>query len=402
MKVTSSKIVDCHVLESIGVYYLKPSDELKSFYRKYKNNYIFCDQLDQFSFFLCDRFFVEDQSFIKAWRELIDVYPISEWKDFSEGIKSFDKKRSEEYLNLKKSFLENFSSSPVDLYSSLSSKGRSHLRKYKKRGLFVPKDDYKDSLIKLNDVGLFFRECSKLLVHFAKGYDLSNFIFFSSKVLEFCRLNFLIKKNPFYLFGINLCIYKSIKLMGESSEFDKSNFFTTSKKLFNAENQPDIELIIFCYSCVILKLESSVSFASLFLNSLFIMPEFSLVDSNLQLDQLISISSKEKELILNHANIIAKTYEDLKLGDINFTTTIKQHHGSVTGKGFVDSFRSSISESSINFMALQKIIQSFIELRPNESMSHSVGKVKENIISTPMRDSVDQIFSEIKNLFSNC
>ena len=78
---------------------------------------------------------------------------------------------------------------------------------------------------------------------------------------------------------------------------------------------------------------------------------------------MVSLRSKDKELVLNHAFIIATQFKNLGLGDEDFFKAILQHHGTITGKGFSDTFRSSISDVIICYIAAQKLTQLYLELR---------------------------------------
>ncbi len=382
----------------VGVYYQNKSKSLENLFKDYKNNFIFSNSLDQFSLFLCDKILVEDKNYIDLWNNFIDVDSIDNFLHTSEKKQNY---YGDDYFFVKENLIQFFSSPPVDLYFSLRSSGRSHFRKFKSKGLYLPQEMYKDSLIRVADLGLFFRAFSKKLLSFVQKGDLLNFLIMSGRILEFNRMNLLINKKPLSLFGINLCINKSLQILISREDITPKEFLTLSKEYLLSSNHADVELLLLCYFCHYAGLNTSSSFSSLFLNSLFKEPSHSFIDTNFQLENISSLSSKEKELILNHPYMISSILKALKLGDELFHNSIKYHHGSVTGKGFSDSFRSNISHEYIDFIGAHKIIQTYLELRPNEPIDLSLVKVKENISSSILKSSIDKLISKNKNLFSN-
>ena len=386
---------------SIGVLYQTHNHDLERLYEKYKNNFIFTDSFDQYSFFLCDSYIVEDKSFVPLWGEFINIKCFDDLDEMGR-IEHNCKNEDLVYYLIKKRFLQNFKSSPVNLYSSLRSGGKSHYRKTKNFGLYIPKDDYTDSMILSSDLGKLFRACSDKLVQHSKENEIENFLVLSSSIIMFCRENRLIEENPLYLYGINLCIKKSLDIMVNNENLKFGDLLLSIKNITELDDQMDTEVLLHCFICIISDIGFSTSFSSLFLNVYFTDVRFSLINSRLELDSMVSLSSKDKELILNHAYAISSLFKKIRLGDEAFLSAINQHHGSVSGKGFSDIFRTSIPKINIKFIAAQKISQVFLELRPNEPMEHAISSLKESIKFLPLRTEIEKLYTNLEKLFSNC
>ena len=342
---------------AVGVLYQKKTKALEKLYKRYKNKFIFSTGLDQFSLFLCDKFIIEDKSILGLWRKYLVCASLASEDEIETLIFSKKSVAGKKYYLVKKNLLKNFKSSPVDLYSSLTAGGRSHFRKIKDKGLYTPNDSFKDSLIDSCDLGKLFRDSAGNLVRFSKNKDFEKFIELSVSLLTFCRENLIVNENPIYSFGIYLGIYKAMILLCEGEKGLSTDFIKNIKSRVTSENQLDTEALFTRFISYKSKLPPGVVLSSLFLSSLFSESELGLINSKLNLDEMVSLRSKDKELVLNHAYIIATRFRNLGLGDENFFKAILQHHGTLTGKGFSDTFRSSISDVNVSFIAAQKIAQ---------------------------------------------
>jgi len=384
---------------TVGVFFDPKNTDYKKLFREFKNEYIFSNSLDQFSIFLCDILLVKNNETLKHWESYFCLVPIEKAHEIESRWLNFYEKKESDFLSIEKEFLSLFSSVPVDLYSGISHSTKMHHRKYKSRGLYSPATEYKDSLIKSIDSASFFRVCVDKLINCTGNKQWEYLIKFSFHLLAFLRKNQLIISNPIQLYGINLAIYKTLKNALENNETAVVDIFSLAKMEATPNNQIDLHTFLMIVFSIYSNQPNSYQLACLFLNTLFEKNELFFIDSNLDIDSNNSLTSKDKELVLNHAREIALVYEKLKIGDSLFLNAIKHHHGSSTGKGFFENFRSAISKDDLKLMALMHLVAGYIELRPVETFDHALTRIKKNISNSELKRVIDQIYFESKTIF---
>ena len=285
-----------------------------------------------------------------------------------------------------------FSSCYVDVFSRVHGEGKYHYRQFGTKGLYLPKEKHRDGFILEADLADFFFKCL-MNIFTILGTEPERVIKTVIELLIFCRENELLKQSPFHLHGVILGLSKTVQKISQGGS-DISSYLELLKE--NYQDFPmELEALISALMLGKLGKELNMLSAALYVNMGFTQPNCFFARTEQSFSQARDLSSQQKELALNHADLIAKKIKLIVPNNLELVRLVRHHHGSQTGRGFPDFFRGKIQADDITFMAVIAIAEAVCELRPGETVSHALSKIKGSIPQAKLKKEVEDISRSI-------
>ena len=113
------------------------------------------------------------------------------------------------------------------------------------------------------------------------------------------------------------------------------------------------------------------------------------------------LSTKEKEILLNHAKIASDLILSFKRAPIGVDLLIKQHHGINTGVGFATDFKDDVSPLTRVIIVAEAFVEEFLIAKKNNLVSNEpfdLNKILEKLNLKFKRTSYRKIISTLENL----
>lgn len=134
---------------------------------------------------------------------------------------------------------------------------------------------------------------------------------------------------------------------------------------------------------------------SVFLHDILLLDERLLrIHSKLDLYEA-KLSEKEKNIVLNHANLASTLVQKYPKSPAYVDIIIKQHHGTTNGVGFSENYSTSILKQAIIFIVVEKFVMRILDFKKDESRLSDILDDLEQEFSLPSYNKVMLVLKEV-------
>ncbi len=106
-----------------------------------------------------------------------------------------------------------------------------------------------------------------------------------------------------------------------------------------------------------------------------------------------NLNEDEKQLLLNHADVVANILETIVKAPKELTSLVREHHGLKSGKGFAEAKTIAISSLSMAFIVAEEIVTQYLDLIDKMDKSKNTELPKEQLqaLFTELKKKCDKL-----------